>query len=149
MERKLTKGAIGKEITSFSYRINREKVKEFLAAINEKNPLYTDIDYAKKFGYTDTPLPPTANTMIVFWGNPNFYYDMESIGINKERFLHYKEEYSNYLTLYPDSSVSVKTVISDIKLGKMDMVIADTSFFNEKDELCILVKSTIVIRPEK
>lgn len=146
---KLTKDIIGKEVSSFSYKITREKVLEFLNALQESNPVFSDQEYAKRLGYEDTPLPPTANTMILFWGNPDFYSDMESIGINKNRFLHYREEYTNLLPLYPDRIVHVKAVITDVKIGKMEMVSSKTTFYNEKKQECIAVDSTIIIRPEE
>lgn len=142
----ISKDAIGKKLDKFEYVVERGKVKEFCLAIGETDPIYWDLEAAKKAGYPDTPVPPTFQTVIQFWGYPKLWDDMVAMGIDIKRLLHFKEEYTYLKPIYP-GKYWAQTEIVDVKTGKMDMVTFRTTYCNEKDEPCIQAEMAIVIRP--
>lgn len=143
----LSKDIIGKKMDRFEYVVERGKVKEFCLAIGEQNPIYTDLEEAKKAGYEDTPAPPTFQTAILFWGYPKIWEDMKSFGIDTTRLVHMKEEYSYHKPLYPGKYWAQSEVV-DVKTGKMEMVTFKTTIHNDKDEACVDAEMAIVIRPK-
>lgn len=143
----VSKEIVGKKLDRFEFIIERGKVKEFCLAIGETNPIYWDIEEAKKAGYDDTPTTVTFQTAVQFWGYPKLWEDMVAIGIDIKRLLHLKEEYTYLQPLYP-GKVWAQTEIVDVKTGKMDMVTFQTVYHNGKDEPCIKAEMSIVIRPQ-
>jgi hypothetical protein len=86
----LSKDIVGKKMDRFDFVVERGKIKEFCIAIGETNPIYFDLEAAKKAGYDDIPAPPTFQTSIQFWGYPKIWEDMTSFGIDIKRLLTFK-----------------------------------------------------------
>ena len=143
----LNKDIIGKDLKKFQFEIERGKVKEFCKAIGETNPIYFDISAAKAAGFQDTPVPPTFATVINFWGNPDLFNDIQSLGIDISRLLHLKEEYTYHNPLYPGAKVEVSLSVSDVKTGKMEMVTFKSVYKNLNGVLAIEAEMAIVIPP--
>ena len=144
----MSKDIIGKELASYEFSIERNKLKEFCLAIGETNPIYTDPQAAREAGFADTPLTPTFQTAFNFWGHPTFIQDMPSLGIDTERLLHMKEEYRYLKPLYPESKIQVQIAVKDVKIGKMSMATFQSIYKDQKGEICIEAEMSIVIRPD-
>ena len=143
----LNKDIIGKDLKKFQFEIERGKIKEFCKAIGETNPIYFDISAAKAAGFQDIPVPPTFATVINFWGNPDLFNDIQSLGIDISRLLHLKEEYTYHNPLYPGAKVEVSLSVSDVKTGKMEMVTFKSVYKNLNGVLAIEAEMAIVIPP--
>ncbi len=144
----LSKDLIGKKLDPYTFTVERGKIKEFCKAIGETNPIYLDPAAAKAAGFADTPIPPTFQTTFMFWGYPKIWDDMRSVGIDTNRLLHMKEEYTYHKPLYPGVEVHAQPEISDVKVGKMDMVTFRSVMKNEQGETLIEAEMAVVIRPE-
>lgn len=48
------------------YEVGREKIREFAAAVGDTNPVYSDPEAAKSYGYPDVIAPPTFVFAITF-----------------------------------------------------------------------------------
>lgn len=144
----LSKDIIGRKLDPYKIKVERCKIKEFCMAIGENNPIYLDVDEAKKAGFNDTPIPPTFQTSFMFWGNAKFWTDLPAMGIDIERLLHMKEEYTYRQTVYPDEILTAEGEVIDVKIGKMDMVTFKTTFIGEDGKPRIDAVMGIVMRPE-
>lgn len=144
----LSKDIVGRKLADYSVAVERGKIKEFCKAIGETNPIYLDQEAARKAGYDDTPIPPTFQTSFVFWGYETFWQDVEDMGIDVKRLLHMKEEYTYHKPVYPGMVMSASGEVTDVKIGKMDMVTFSTTYKNEQGEPCIDAEMAIVMRPE-
>jgi hypothetical protein len=49
----ISKEAVGKKLDRFDFIVERGKVKEFCLAIGETNPIYFNLEEARKAGYED------------------------------------------------------------------------------------------------
>ena len=145
----LSREIIGRELASYEFCIERGKVREFCLAIGETNPIFTNPEEARKEGYEDTPLPPTFPTAFEFWGCPTIFEDIRELGIDTDRLLHLKQEYTYLKPLYPGNKVKVQTKVSDVRTGKMDMVTFQSVCTNEQGEKCLDVSMGIFIRPKE
>ncbi|MBE7412626.1 MAG: MaoC family dehydratase N-terminal domain-containing protein [Leptospiraceae bacterium] len=146
-ESTISKDIVGKKMDKFEFVVERGKVKEFCIAIGEKDSVYWELDIAKSKGFSDTPVPPTFQTSIQFWGYPKIWEDMKSFGIDIGRILHLKEEYTYLKQMYP-GKVWAQSEVVDVKTGKMDMVTFRTTYHNDKNEPLIAAEMAIVIRPK-
>jgi acyl dehydratase len=50
--------AIGKEYPAAVYAVGREKVREYAAAVEETDPIHTDVEAARAAGFADVVAPP-------------------------------------------------------------------------------------------
>ncbi len=55
----------GMEFPEYKYTLSEEIVKNFLAGVEESNPLYTDKDYAEKSSFGCLVVPPTTISLYV------------------------------------------------------------------------------------
>ena len=144
----LSKELIGKKLSSYTFDVERGKVAEFLAAIGEQNPLYHDPAVAREMGYSDTPVPPTFTTGIQFWGYKELWNDMRAMGIDTDRLLHMKEEYSYFKPIYPGTTIHASGEVAEVKTGKLEIVAFKTRYLLPDGECAIEAHMTILIRPE-
>lgn len=143
----ITKDIVGKKLDQFEFTVERGKIKEFCLAIHEKNPIYFDLNEAKKAGYSDIPAPPTFPTVIMFWGYPKIWNDMSELGIDLSKILHLKEEYTYHKILYP-GKVTAQSEISDVKVGRAEIVTFKTTITDEKNEPILSAEMAIFIRKD-
>ena len=143
----LSKDIIGKKLKSYTFPVERGKLREFCTATGETNRLYSDAEYARSQGFRDTPIPPTFQTVFQFWGYPEIFDDMTSIGIDVPRLLHMKENYTYHEPIYPGDVISTQAEVADVKIGKMDIVTFKTQYRNQNSVLCIEALMSIVLRP--
>ncbi len=143
----LSKDIVGTKLDPYTFAVERGKVQEFCIAIGEENPIYRDPEAAKAAGFEDTPIPPTFQTAFQFWGYPKIWSDMSTLGIDIERLLHMKEEYTYLKPVYPGTMIHAAGEVIEVKIGKMNMVTFKTLFNNEKGETMIEAVMGIVIRP--
>ncbi|MBW7857028.1 MAG: MaoC family dehydratase N-terminal domain-containing protein [Leptonema sp. (in: Bacteria)] len=147
-EKILSKDLIGRKLKKYTMPVERGKIREFCMAIGETNPIYFDKEAAQKAGFEDIPSPPTFQTSFQFWGYPEIFDDMNDMGIDTNRLLHMKEEYKYLKPVYAGTNIHAEGEVVDVKTGKMDMATFKTDFKNDKGEVCIEARMSIVLRPE-
>jgi len=144
----LSKDIAGKKLDRYEFTVERGKIREYCLAIGETDPVYFNLEEAKKEGYDDIPAPMTFTTVIQFWGYPKIWQDMEDLGIDTKRLLHLKEEYTYLQTIYP-GVYSAQPEIIDVKTGKMEMVTFKTTFNNQHNQPVVEAEMAIVLRPQE
>lgn len=143
----LSKDIIGRKMKSYVFPVERGKIREFCIAIGETNPIYMDQESAVKEGFRDTPIPPTFQTVFQFWGYPEIWDDMRSLGIDTDRLLHTKEDYTYFEPIYPGDAIHTDPEVVDVKTGKLDIITFRTHYTNQHGKLCIEAKMSIILRP--
>ena len=142
----VSKDIIGKQIKEYKFKVEPGKIAEFCLAIGEDNPIYFDISEAKKKGYKSIPAPLTFASAIQFWGYPQIWQDMKELGIDTDKLLHLKEEYTYFSPIY-EGLVFVTVRVLDVKVGKMNIVSFE-SIYKDLDGINLLkANMSIVIRP--
>lgn len=144
----LSKELIGRKLKSYTLTVERGKIREFCLAIGETNPIYLDPAAAKAAGFEDTPIPPTFQTSFQFWGYPEIFEDMRGMGIDTNRLLHMKEEYTYLRPVCAGMQIHAEGEVVDVKTGKMDIVVFKTIYRDAGGNPCIEAEMGIVLRPE-
>ena len=147
----LSKELVGQKLKTFEFDVERGKIREFCQAIGETNPIYLDREAARKAGFEDTPAPPTFQTSFVFWGYgyDQFWADLKALGIDTDRLLHLKEEYTYLKPLFPGMRIKGAAEVVEVKTGKMDMMTLRSTYTDATSgELCIEATMAIIMRPE-
>ena len=65
---------VGRPTGAATIHIERGPVSQFAMAVKDSNPIYRDIDAARKAGFDGIPAPPTFTFAIV----AEFFYDSQS-----------------------------------------------------------------------
>ncbi len=123
---------IGREFKSAEKKISRWKVSQFANAVRDTNPLYFDVDYAKKQGYKDLVVPPTFFTTIAL-SDPRFFTKLK---IDFRKLLDGGREFKYYAPCCAGDTIVYQTKVVDIieKQGKrtFDIVTSQTSGKNKE-----------------
>lgn len=138
----------GREFPSFTFEVERGKIKELCMAIGDDNPIFFDKGAALEAGYEDTPAPLTFATVMNFWGYPEIWERMKEIGIDVKRLLHAKEEYEYISPVYPGDMITGTVSVDSMRDGAMGMV-TFKSTYDRGGETVLIAKMTIIIPPRK
>ena len=138
----------GKEFPSFTFEVERSKIKELCMAIGDDNPIFFDKTAARNVGYEDTPVSLTFPTVMNFWGYPEIWDRMKEIGVDIQRLLHTKEEYEYFSPIYPGDTITGTVSVDSMRDGAMGMV-AFKSTYSRDSKTVLVAKMTVMIPPKK
>ncbi len=145
------KSKAGTSLPPVTFRVERVKIKEFMEAIGDDNPIYSNPDAARAEGYRDTPCPPTFITL----GYQEFTgYSLrllEELGIPLVRSVLGEEEYEYVRTIYPGDELTISPVIESVmekqsRLGVLDLVTVRTVVTNQSGEEVMHTRSLVIER---
>lgn len=131
---------VGKEYQPFTYVVERGKVREFLLAIGEDDPVYQA---------EEPPLPPTFPTVFMFWGGGGLEDALRQIGVEIWNVLHAEQEYEYLHPVQIGDRITGQTRITDVydKAG-MNFVAFETEYTNQDGETVIKDRALIIVREE-
>jgi acyl dehydratase len=145
---------IGQSFPPFTIEVARYKIHELALAIGDTNPIYHSQEAAQEAGYADVPIFPTSPTTFAFWGNPESFEHLASLGINVMRILHGEEEYEYFSPIYPGDILTGVMTVADGKSrrGKdgstMDIVTLEIKYTNQVGTEVLQARQTIVVREQ-
>lgn len=146
----LDASAVGKEYPSFTFEVDRAKIKELCLAIGDKNPIFFDKEIAKKEGYKDTPVPLTFASLMNFWGYPEIWDRMIEIGVDVKKLLHASEEYEYFEPIYPGNIVKGMVSVESVRSSDtMDIASFKTTFSRDNKTVLIARMKIVVMLGER
>jgi len=141
----------GKGLPPYTFEVERVKVKEFVEAIGDDNPIFVDKETANSEGYPDTPCPPTFITLAFQEFTLAYLKAFEELGISLDSVLHGEEEYEYPGEIYPGDLLTCNMVFESIvkkqtKSGQMYLITLRTLFTNQRGEDVLRARSLIIER---
>ncbi|WP_236694018.1 FAS1-like dehydratase domain-containing protein [Sporosarcina globispora] len=131
----------------FSFTIERGKIREFAMAIGDRNPIYYDVDIARKEGYRDIPIPPTFPTAIEMWGGLDFETLIELFGLDPLKVLHGGQEYRYMGELCAgDTVTAAPKLISSFEKRNLRFITIGIHYKNIDGNDVLYSESTIIER---
>ncbi|MEH6943313.1 MaoC family dehydratase N-terminal domain-containing protein [Bacillus sp. JJ722] len=145
------KDLIGVEYEPYSMAVEKGKIKELALALGDDNPIYFDLEAAKKEGYENIPMPPTYLQVIDLWGGLGSVEKVEKLKLNLVRVLHGQQSYEYLGDIVAGDILYVtgKVVDAETKSGStgaMDFITSEYYYKNQRDELVAIARSTLVHR---
>jgi acyl dehydratase len=142
---------VGQSFPPFTIEIERGKVREFVQAIGDDNPIYYSKEAAQAAGYSDVPLPPTFPTTFTFWGNTHKWEQMQSLGIDIKRVLHGEEGYTYLAPIFPGDTVTGVMTLAQARTtqgGKssLDIFTFETHYTNQEGKPVLQEREVVVVR---
>lgn len=141
----------GFEFPAYSFTVERGKIKEFVQAIGDPNPVYVDRDYAVGEGYRDVIAPPTFGVCIDMWGGPGFEKLCAMLEIDPVRVLHGEQEFEYFGEINPGDRITARTRVANVfrkegKSGTMNFISLQTTYNNQREEKVLVARMLIVER---
>jgi len=142
---------VGKEYPPIRWEVERGKIREFVQAIGDPNPIFTDKEAAEREGYRDIPVPPTFMTVPLMFSH-SIVTMINDLGINIFRILHGEEEYEYYRPVYPGDVLSAIPRVASIeektnRAGKkMDLITLDILYANQEGEAVVRERFLLIER---
>jgi len=102
------RSVLGVEFEVGTTTVTKEGILEFVAALGETNPLFTDEEYAKAHGYRGLVAPPTYYTMIRTSALPDPKVQFGTTQFNAGQHCEFGEP------ICAGDTISVKAVVSDV-----------------------------------
>lgn len=135
-----------------SFPVERGKIKEFAGAICDKNPIYTDPQYAVSKGFKDVIIPVTFPMTFVFHvTSENAVLEaMQKLGMDVGKSLHGEIQFSYERpvcageTLHADISVGNIYEKTGKRGGLMTFVELKTTFYDASNKPVIIVLNTFI-----
>ncbi|MDR2589270.1 MAG: MaoC family dehydratase N-terminal domain-containing protein, partial [Spirochaetales bacterium] len=134
----------GREIASYTFEVDRSKIRELAAAVGDENPVFRDAGAAQAQGYADTPAPLTLATVMTFGGYPEIWERMTEMGIDIKRLLHAKEEYEYFAPIYPGDRLTGTIVVESLRGGAMEMASFKTTY-TRGGEKVLAARMTVIV----
>ena len=128
------------------YVVGREKVREFAAAINDTNPLSTDLDAARAAGFADLVAPPTFAFEITHVAMGNAMFDPD-LGLDYTRVVHGEQRFEYHRPLVAGDEVTVVAMITSIRAAAgNDMLTLRSDVLDPAGDVIVSTHSVIVAR---
>jgi peroxisomal enoyl-CoA hydratase 2 len=140
------KSMIGKTGKPFTMPIEWSKVREFARAIKDHNPLYFDLELARK-ECGGIPVPPTFLQVAAFWQDDE---SMPSLHFDLRRILHGEQEFEFDKPILVGDVLTGTARVADIyereggRGGKMTFLVMEIEYKNQKGDKVAVARSTLV-----
>lgn len=144
----LDKSFIGREYETFSFEVEKGRIRQFADAIGDDNPIYRDISAAKAEGYKAIPAPPTFGYVAIMDADQAFTV-LRDINADISRSLHGEQWFTYHVPIYAGDTVRGLQKIVDIfdkKNGALEFIVTEVSLTNQNDEPVCDMKSVVVVR---
>ena len=126
---------VGLKLESYTFRIEKGKIKELAQAIGDLKEEYLNGD----------AVPPTFATVIDFWGGGSS--SAELLNLNMKKVLHGEQEYEYFKEIKPDEEITIQGIIEKAYTkAKMNFFVIRKDFLNQQGETVLISRSTIIER---
>ena len=137
---------IGREFKPTNYVVGQEKIKEYAIAIGDRNPLYTDPEFAKKSKYGTIIAPPMFVVVFARDAMFNLFLDNE-INVNMSRLVHGEQEFDFHKIVKANDSIKTISKIKNIySKNNNDFIELETKSYNQNNELVVNGLWTFIVR---
>lgn len=139
---------IGRELPAVSMTLERGRLRFFAKAIGETDPVYTDVEAAKKAGYADLPAPPT----FLFGAElDSGILDrlLADLKVPIAKILHGEQGFTYHRPACAGETITVQSRIADIfdkKNGALEFIVKTSEARNAAGERVAELRSVIVVR---
>ncbi len=131
---------------SAPYQVSREKIREFATAIGDTNPVYHDVDAARKLGHPDLVAPPTLAFIVTYKAMVATMSD-PTLGLDYSRVVHGEQSFKYRRPLYAGDEIVVESTIDDIRaIGSNELMDLRQDVKTIDGELIATTKNVTVSR---
>lgn len=132
------KSLIGKRYT-FTWLVEKGKIREFVTAIGDDNPIYQDAKAALDQGYKNIVAPPTFTTVPILWTG-TLFKAFDNLQLVLTRITHAEQTYEYYQDIFVGDELKGVMEIKEItekkgRSGLLEFIRFETTFTNQHGQL--------------
>ena len=139
--------AVGRTTPPVETVIERGRLRLFAQSVGEQDPVYTDVDAARRAGFPDLLVPPTYLFGVELEGpEPTGWLD--ALGVDLRALLHGEQEFTYLSPVFAGDVVQARSNLVDTyekKGGALKFLVRETEI-SRADELVARLRTTLVVR---
>ncbi|MFI5959367.1 MaoC family dehydratase N-terminal domain-containing protein [Cryptosporangium sp. NPDC051539] len=131
-----------------SLLVSRSRLRFFAEATGQTDPIYVDLDAARRAGHRDLPVPPTF-----FFGvdleEPDPFGYLAGLGVDLRSVLHGEQEFVySELAYAGDELTTTPAIVDDYekKGGALRFLVRETPVTNQHGRTVATMRCTLVVR---
>ncbi|MFB7091067.1 MaoC family dehydratase N-terminal domain-containing protein [Streptomyces sp. NPDC056296] len=127
--------------------IERGRLRFFAKATGQTDPLYTDVDAARRAGHRDLPVPPTFLFSLEMEQPEPFGY-LVALGVDLRRLLHGEQSFTYHRPAFAGDSLTLRPRITDVyskKGGALEFLVKRTDI-SRGGEPIAEARSVLIVR---
>jgi len=143
----MDKNVAGKSFAPYEFRVERGKIKEFADAVGDPNPVYRDLEAAKKAGFPGIPAPPTLLRTFLYETTDS----RDALQVKDWSYIVHGEQEFEYLKpVIAGDVLTAQDKIVDItekeskRAGKLQIAVIETTFVNQRGETVQIARRSLV-----
>ncbi|WP_214106132.1 MaoC family dehydratase N-terminal domain-containing protein [Acrocarpospora catenulata] len=128
--------------------VTRSRLRLFAKATGQTDPLFTDVEAARKKGHPDLPVPPTF-----YFGvdleMPDALGYLREIGVDPRALLHGEQEFTYHQMAYAGDELTSSSVVADVfekKGGALKFLVTEVPIVNQHGTTVVTMRNTLVVR---
>ena len=138
---------VGKTYPPVVYAVGREKIREYVTATQEGEPVCSNLDAARAAGHDDLVAPPMFVVVYAWAAIAQPIMDPE-VAIDFARMVHGKQEFSWGPLVVAGDEISTETEVDSIaERGGLGFFVFKTRSTNQRGERVSTGTWTMIVRP--
>jgi hypothetical protein len=140
--------ALKHRIAPIRFEVERGRLRFFAQTIGLTDPIYSDVDAARRAGHRDLPVPPTflSNSLELELPNPLGW--LAEVGGDLTKTTHAEQSFIYHALAYAGDSLVLERKIADVytkKNGALEFVVKQTDV-KRGDQILAEVRCVIALR---
>jgi acyl dehydratase len=147
--KKVDKSFIGHVRSPSTVKVEAAQCRAFVNAIGDTNPVYRDVDAARKAGFRAIPIPPTYLFCLQMMSSEKAYAVWKELGIDVGRLLHGEQGFRYHSPIYVGDELTFHHKVLDVqdkKSGAMTLIFQQVRVENGEGHHVADLDQTTVIR---
>ncbi|HMJ36697.1 MAG TPA: MaoC family dehydratase N-terminal domain-containing protein [Baekduia sp.] len=146
----IDRNAVGQDLGSVRFPIERGKLAELARAFHEPDGLWHDPDAATQAGLGDVPVPPTVTVLADHWREHGALEHAIALAADLDRLLHGEASWEYLAPVRLGDELTARSHVTDLTTregrrgGAMTLVSIETTFHNQRDELVVRRQDTLI-----
>lgn len=143
--------ALAMTLPPLQIEVERGRLRLFAKAIGETNPVYTDLDAARRAGYRDLPAPPSFLGHAIELDIAEPLKWMTDIGIDLTSTLHGEQSMIYHQMVFAGDSLVFNRSIADVyvkKGGALEFAVKKSTIMRGDELVAEAYSSIAVMHPE-
>ena len=144
----IDRGAVGRESAPVSLPVTRSRLRAFATATGQPDPVYRELEAARRAGHRDLPVPPTFVFGIELEAPDPFAY-LTELGIDLRTVLHGEQEFEYHRTAYAGDELTATSRITDLyekKGGLLEFLVRETAVTDQDGAAIADLRTVLVVR---
>lgn len=143
--------ALRHEIAAIPFEVERGRLRFFAKAIGLTNPIYLDVEAARRAGHRDLPVPPTFISLSLELELPEPFGWLAELGADLTKTTHAEQSFVYHKLAYAKDQLLLRRRIIDVyvkKGGALEFVVKRTDVMRGDEHLAEVQSVTVLKHPE-